>query len=152
MADEAKKAWEEVKEDLNNFKLDMRTNFPQPGPEAVEKESRANLRNWGVRYINEYKVKSRGLDKKLFKMRAGIEEDRREPRQHSGRGGEPSREQRSYRPDRALMPDKGIATLKYSMGLEEVERILTRHLPPGWSPGWVITASTPHSRPSQGSC
>ena len=42
-ADEAKRAWEDAREDLNNFKLDMRTNFPQPGLEAVEKESRTSL-------------------------------------------------------------------------------------------------------------
>ena len=63
-------------------------------------------------------------------MRSGIEEDRRDHRHHSGRGGESSREQRSYRPDRALMPDKGVVTLKYSMSLEDVERIITRHLTP----------------------
>ena len=70
------------------------------------------------------------MDRKLLRARSGIEEARRDHRHHPSRGGESSREQRSYRPDRALMPDKGMATLRYSMSLEEVERILTRHLTP----------------------
>ena len=46
-ADEAKKAWERAREDLDHFRSDLRFNLPQPGPEAIERASRANLRNWG---------------------------------------------------------------------------------------------------------
>ena len=129
-ADEAKRAWEDAKEDLNTFKMDMRTNVPQPGPEVAEKESRSSLWTWGVKYTNKYKAQSRGLDKKLLRLRSGIEEDRRDHKHRSGPGGGPNREKRPYRPDRALMPDKDVVTLKYSMSLEAVERIITRHLTP----------------------
>ena len=67
-ADEARRAWEDAREDLNTFKMDMRTNIPQPGPEIVEKESRSNLRTWGVEYINEYRTQSRKLDRKLLEV------------------------------------------------------------------------------------
>ena len=90
-ADEAKRAWEDAKEDLNTFKEDMRTNVPQPGPEVVEKESRSGLRTWGAKYTNEYKAQSRGLDKKLLRLRAGINEDRRDHERRSGPGGGPNR-------------------------------------------------------------
>ena len=30
-ADEARRAWEDAREDLNMFKMDMRANIPQPG-------------------------------------------------------------------------------------------------------------------------
>ena len=42
----------------------------------------------------------------------------------AGRGGGHPREQRAYRPDRTLMPDKAVATMKYSHTLEEVEKII----------------------------
>ena len=100
-ADEAKRAWEDAKEDLDTFKEDLRTNVPQPGPEAIEKESRSNLQTWGAKYTNEYKVQGRGLDKKLLRLRAGIEEDRRDHECRSGLGGGPNREKRPYRPDRS---------------------------------------------------
>ena len=130
-ADEAKKAWEDTKGDLDTFKEDLRASIPQPGPEAIEKESRSNLQTWGAKYTNEYKVQGRGLDKKLLRLRAGIEEDRRDHERRSGPGGGPNREKRPYRPDRSLMLDKDKATLKYSMSLEAVERVVARHL--GWS-------------------
>ena len=72
----------------------------------------------------------RGLDKKLLRLRAHIEEDRRDHERRSGLGGGPNREKRPYRPDRSLMQDKDMATLKYSMSLEAVERIVIRHLTP----------------------
>ena len=71
--------------------------------------------------MSEYRGQSRKLDKRLLKAREGVEEDRGEPGHRTGRGGEPSREQRAYRPDRTLMPDKAVATMKYSHSLEEVE-------------------------------
>ena len=111
-ADEAKRAWEDAKEDLNTFKEDMRTNVHWLGLEVAEKESRSGLRTWGVKYTNEYKAQSRGLDKKLLRLRSGIEEDRRDHERRSGPGGGPNREKRPYRPDRSLMLDKDVATLK----------------------------------------
>ena len=142
-ADEAKRAWEDAKEDLNTFKEDMRTNVPQPGPEVAEKESRSGLRTWGVKYTNEYKAQSRGLDKKLLRLRSGIEEDRRDHEHCSGPGGGPNREKRPYRPHRALMLDKDVVTLKYSMSLEDVERIITRHLTPWLESGLGINVKYP---------
>ena len=41
------------------------------------------------------------------------------------------------------MPDKGVATLKYSMSLEEVERILTRHLTPWLESGIGVNVEYP---------
>ena len=41
------------------------------------------------------------------------------------------------------MPDKSTATLTYSMSLEEVERILTRHLSPWLETGLGINVEHP---------
>ena len=79
-------------------------------------------------------------------MRSGIEEDRRDHKCCSGPGGGPNREKRPYRLDRTIMPDKDVATLKYSMSLEEVERILTRHLSPWLELGLGINVEQPSIR------
>ena len=142
-ADEAKRAWDDAKEDLDSFKEDLRTSIPQLGPEVVEKESRSNLRTWGAKYVNEYKAQGRGLDKKLLRLRAGINEDRRDHERRSGPGGGPNSEKRPYRPDRSLMPDKDVATLKYSMSLEAFERIITRHLTPWLESGLGTNVEDP---------
>ena len=48
IADGAQKTWEEAKQDLADFKTDMRTKLPEPGPGESENKSRTNLRDWGL--------------------------------------------------------------------------------------------------------
>ena len=60
----------------------------------------------------------------MLKAREESGEDREGSMPGAGRGGGHPREQRAYRPDRTLMPDKAVATMKYSHTLEEVEKII----------------------------
>ena len=88
VADGARRAWEDAREDLNTFKMDMRAKIPQPGPEIAESESRSNLWTLGADYVNEYRTQSRKLERKMLRARSNIEETRRDHSHHPGRGGE----------------------------------------------------------------
>ena len=45
-----------------------------------------------------------------------------------------------------MMPDKDVATLRYSMSLEEVEEVITRHLSPWLESGLGINVEHPSIR------
>ena len=94
----------------------------------------------------ESRMRSKKLDRKLLKARAGVDEIGKDHEQHPDREGESSRKQKPYRLYKAMMPDKDIATLRHSMSLEEIEDVITRHLSPWLESGLGINVEQPSIR------